>query len=60
MRRIAEADPFQGLLALSSFPPIVGSTVGIEAELGDRCDVDHVVHSAAPGPREPTGDTTAG
>src|SRR5665647_293349 len=37
-----------GLLA-----PVVGPAVGVEADLADRGDVDHVVHASVPGPRKP-------
>ena len=41
------------LLAGGSLAPVVGPALGVEAELGDRGDVDHVVHPPVPGPGEP-------
>ena len=44
---------FHGLLALGSFASVVGPSFGVEAELGDRSDVDHVIDSPVAGPGEP-------
>lgn len=38
---------------LGALAPVVGLTVGVEAELADRGDVDHVVHPPVAGPGEP-------
>src|SRR5664279_5846319 len=44
-----------GLLA-----PVVGPAVGVEADLADRGDVDHVVHPSVPGSGEPVAVLLAG
>ena len=51
--RLRHLQRFQGLLPFGSFAPVVGPSVGVEADLGDRGDVDHVVHPSVPGPRQP-------
>lgn len=33
--------------------PVVGTATGVEADLGGRGDVDHVVHLPVPGPGRP-------
>jgi len=43
-------DGLEGFLALGSLASVVGAAFGVEAELGDRGDVDHVVHPTVPGP----------
>jgi len=47
------ADRFHWLLAGGALASVVGTALGVEAELGDRSDVDHVVHPTVPGAREP-------
>jgi len=42
------ADRFHGLLACGSFASVVDPSLGVEAELGDRGDVDHVVDPPVP------------
>src|SRR5690606_23402781 len=37
------------LLALGPLAPVVGPALGLETDLADRGDVDHVVGSAVPG-----------
>ena len=44
---------FEGLLALGALAPVVGPSVGVKPQLGDRGDVDDVVDPAVPGPGEP-------
>ena len=41
------------LLPRSSLPAVVGAALAVQAQLGDRGDVDHVVDPAVPGPRKP-------
>ena len=43
---------FEGLLALSALAPVLGPLVGVQPQLGDRGDVDDVVHPTVPGPGE--------
>ena len=50
----------EGLLALGSFAPVVGPAVGVEADLADRGDVDHVVHPAVAGPGQAVAVLLAG
>ena len=45
-------DRFEGLLALGSLASVVDPAVGVEADLADRGDVNHVVHPPVPGPGE--------
>ena len=40
------------LLAVSALASVVGASVGVQAELGDRGDVDHVVHPSVSGTGE--------
>ncbi|WP_222130095.1 hypothetical protein [Nocardioides deserti] len=42
-------DGLEGLLAFGSLAPVVGAAVGVEADLADRGDVDHVVHPPVSG-----------
>ena len=51
---------FHRLLAVGALASVVGAAVGVEADLGDRGDVDHVVHPPVPGPREPVAVLLAG
>ena len=53
IRRLRQRIASMGLLALGSLASVVGPAVGVEADLGDRGDVDHVVHPPVPGPGEP-------
>jgi hypothetical protein len=41
-----------GFLALGALAPGVGASVGVQPQLGDRGDVDDVVHPSVPGPGE--------
>jgi len=43
----------QRLLAGGSLAAVVGAALGVEADLGRRGDVEHVVHPPVPGPGEP-------
>src|SRR5688572_29955381 len=43
-------DRLERLLALGPLASVVGAAVGVEADLADRGDVDHVVHPSVPGP----------
>ena len=47
-------------LAGGELAPVVGPALGVEADLADRGDVDHVVHPPVPGPGEPVPDLLAG
>jgi hypothetical protein len=53
----------QGLklgLAVGSLASVVGPAWGVEADLADRGDVDHVVHPPVPGPGEAVAVLLAG
>jgi hypothetical protein len=43
------SDGLEGSLALGSFASVVGPAIGVEPDLADRGDVDHVVHLAVTG-----------
>jgi hypothetical protein len=45
-------DRLERLLALGPLASVVGPAVGVEADLADRGDVDHVVDPPVPGPAE--------
>jgi hypothetical protein len=47
------AEGFEGSLAVGWLAPVVGPAIGVEADLADRGDVDHVVDPAVAGPGEP-------
>src|SRR6478752_5212267 len=42
------ADRLERLLAFGSLASVVGAAVGVESDLADRGDVDHVVHPPVP------------
>jgi hypothetical protein len=46
------AQRFELGLAGRELAPVVGPTFGVEADLADRGDVDHVVHPTVSSPRE--------
>jgi len=46
------AQRFEFGLAGGSLASVVGPTFGVEADLADGGDVDHVVHSPVSGPRK--------
>jgi hypothetical protein len=47
------AQRFELGLAGGLLAPVEGPAVGVEADLADCGDVDHVVHASVPGPRKP-------
>ena len=49
IRRLRHLIASSGFLALGSFASVVGAAVGVETDLADRGDVDHVVHPSVPG-----------
>jgi hypothetical protein len=54
------AHRFLVLLAGCSLASVVVATLGVEADLGERGDVDHVVESAVAGSGEPVTVLLAG
>ncbi len=57
---VETSDGFERPLAFGPRVSVVDAVVGVQADLADRGDVDHVVHPPIPGPRESVPGLLAG